>query len=213
MAGEGDTGAVLSGGFADPARASQAAFRALMAAFAEPGSVRRLRTLADPPEPLPPGVGTVILTLCDADTALWIDPAFGPLAPRWAAFQTGAPIVEARGEAAFAVAATADLRGLRTGSDTYPDRSATLILPVRFDGPALTLSGPGIDIDRTVHLDLPDDFAVRWDNNRALFPRGVDLVLVDGAAVMALPRTTRARTAVSADAGAGAVMGRTAEVG
>jgi len=36
---------------------------------------------------------------------------------------------------------------------------------------------------------LPDDFTARWANNRALFPRGVDVILVAGTDIAALPRT------------------------
>ena len=37
---------------------------------------------------------------------------------------------------------------------------------------------------------LPDDFAAAWSANRALYPRGVDLILCAGASLAALPRTT-----------------------
>jgi alpha-D-ribose 1-methylphosphonate 5-triphosphate synthase subunit PhnH len=38
---------------------------------------------------------------------------------------------------------------------------------------------------------LPHDFAARWAANRALFPRGVDLVLCADDTLVALPRTTQ----------------------
>jgi alpha-D-ribose 1-methylphosphonate 5-triphosphate synthase subunit PhnH len=37
---------------------------------------------------------------------------------------------------------------------------------------------------------LPSDFEARLAGNRALFPRGVDLLLVAGHELAALPRTT-----------------------
>jgi alpha-D-ribose 1-methylphosphonate 5-triphosphate synthase subunit PhnH len=38
---------------------------------------------------------------------------------------------------------------------------------------------------------LPPDFAAQWSANRALFPRGIDLLLVSGADIVGLPRTGR----------------------
>ena len=182
--------AILHGAFADPPRASQSTFRTLMAALAEPGTRHPLTALAEPPAPLPPGAGTVLLTLADADTPVHIAPAFGDLARRWAAFHTGAPLADACATALFAILPAPDFEGFPIGTDTYPDRSATLIVPVRFEGPAFTLTGPGIETQRTLRADLGADFAARWAQNRALFPRGVDLILVDGAHVVGLPRTT-----------------------
>jgi len=41
---------------------------------------------------------------------------------------------------------------------------------------------------------LPSDFVDRLQANRELFPRGIDLVLVAGEQVAALPRSTRVAT-------------------
>ena len=52
--------------------------------------------------------------------------------------------------------------------------------------------GPGID--GTATLAVPwaaDGFIDAWERNAGLFPRGVDLLLVDAGSVAALPRTTR----------------------
>ena len=38
---------------------------------------------------------------------------------------------------------------------------------------------------------LPDAFLRIWSDNRALFPRGVDLVLTAGRQFLCLPRTTK----------------------
>lgn len=38
---------------------------------------------------------------------------------------------------------------------------------------------------------LPQDFAAQWRENGALFPLGIDLLLVADGKVAALPRTTR----------------------
>ena len=49
---------------------------------------------------------------------------------------------------------------------------------------------PGIRTSREFAASpLPADFAVRMKENRALFPRGVDLVLIAGNDIAALPRS------------------------
>ena len=58
-------------------------------------------------------------------------------------------------------------------------------------GPLLTLTGPGIDGSETIApVGLPEGFVAARADNRALFPRGVDVVLVSGRDLLALPRTT-----------------------
>jgi len=80
------------------------------------------------------------------------------------------------------------------GSLEYPDRSTTLVIQVAsFDQDnELVLSGPGIA--GTIGFSarpLPGDFRARLIGNRALFPRGVDLIVLSEDAVAALPRSIR----------------------
>src|SRR6516164_7143922 len=78
------------------------------------------------------------------------------------------------------------------GTPQYPDRSATLVLQVEGfgTGQRLLLSGPGIaDVQSFSAQRLPPDFQARIAANRALFPRGVDVILVSPNAVAALPRS------------------------
>jgi alpha-D-ribose 1-methylphosphonate 5-triphosphate synthase subunit PhnH len=80
------------------------------------------------------------------------------------------------------------------GSSSYPDRSATLILPVAAlrGGAPLVLRGPGIETEALLApAGLPAGFLDAMAANRAAFPLGFDLVLVCGGDVAALPRTTR----------------------
>ena len=80
------------------------------------------------------------------------------------------------------------------GSNEYPDRAATLILQVESltQGPAFELRGPGIDGSAVLRATLqPADLFERLAINAALFPRGIDVVLVADDAVVAIPRTTR----------------------
>lgn len=188
---------VLEAGFADPVFESQSAFRALMRAMARPGLIEPLSGPADAPSPLSPTAAAIALTLADGDTPVWLDP---PLAESealkpWLAFHAGAPVADAPSEAAFAfVAAPLSLPPLDSfalGCDSYPDRSTTVVLQVDGfgdDGPPLT--GPGIlGSLRVSATPLPADFWDRMRRNRALFPRGVDVLLAGPDSVVALPRS------------------------
>jgi alpha-D-ribose 1-methylphosphonate 5-triphosphate synthase subunit PhnH len=58
------------------------------------------------------------------------------------------------------------------------------------DNGGLWLSGPGIRGGRALSASpLPADFAARMRANRALFPRGLDIILASATMVAALPRS------------------------
>jgi alpha-D-ribose 1-methylphosphonate 5-triphosphate synthase subunit PhnH len=87
------------------------------------------------------------------------------------------------------------LEEFAAGTQEYPDRSTTLILQVDAigEGEEFVLSGPGIiGTTKFKANGLPPAFRQWWRTNGALFPRGVDLLLVspDGR-VVGLPRTAR----------------------
>jgi len=190
----------LGGGLADPVLAGQSAFRAIMRAMAEPGTVQAINDRPEPPTGLGRTMAAVATTLCDADTPIWLD---GPLARnahvvKWLAFHTGAPVIDRPDAAMFAfasdTAALPPLNRFAQGSDAYPDRSTTLILAVSDlgAGPAWSLTGPGIETSRRFRFTpVPDRFSEQWAANRAQFPRGVDLILAGSEAVACLPRSTR----------------------
>ncbi len=188
----------LEGGFDEPVLGAQTAFRAIMDALANPGQAQDLPPLAIA-NGLPPELAAVALTLCDHDTGLWLDPSLAANAAvtAWLTFQTAAPFTTDTASAQFALAASADalppLDSFALGTDEYPDRSTTIALavPSLAGGPSLTLRGPGIkDTIAIAPAGLPHDFVVQWTANRALFPRGVDLLLVAAGQVIGLPRTT-----------------------
>jgi alpha-D-ribose 1-methylphosphonate 5-triphosphate synthase subunit PhnH len=63
------------------------------------------------------------------------------------------------------------------------------------EGDGFRLSGPGIEGSRMLSASpLPPDFADRMAENRALFPRGVDIVLTCGRLLAALPRSVHLST-------------------
>lgn len=179
----------LAGGFADPARDSARAFRAAMTAMARPGQIVTLTGATAPG--VSPAAATLLLTLCDPDTPIWLAPSHDrPDLRAWLAFNTGAPI-SAPEACRFALGDWDGLLPLDRfpqGTAEYPDRSATLIVEMdalRSEGAAL--SGPGIrDVSR---LNLPD--AAILAGNAARFPLGLDFFFVAGTQAAALPRSTR----------------------
>ena len=181
----------LSGGFAVPPLDSARAFRAAMEAMARPGTIREVDG-AQPPAPLSPAAGALILALCDPSTPLHLaGPCDTPAVRAWIAFHSGAPIVAAQ-EASFAVGPWASLIPLDRfplGAPDYPDRSATLIVEVPHLAPGGTrLTGPGIRDEARLSLPDPVD---PLRHNAARFPLGLDLFLTCGSRLAAVPRSTR----------------------
>lgn len=193
----------LQGGFADPVFESQSVFRGVLAALSRPGRAVACVASVTAPAPLMPAVAAVVATLADNTSPVWLDAALSEgAAPAWVGFHTGAPIVPDPEAAAFALIgdplAMPDLSTFALGTAEYPDRSATLIVQVESleGGGRLVLKGPGIE-DRA-HVaphPLPAGFVARMRANRALFPRGVDLILVAGDRILGLPRSTRVEAA------------------
>lgn len=179
----------LQGGFADaPVEAAQA-FRAVMNAMARPGRIEPL-AIAGPPKPMSPAAGTVILTLCDPETPVYLGGGHDiPAIREWITFHTGAPI-GAADQATFAVGEWPSLQPLdrfAIGTSEYPDRSATLIVETEILRPeGARLTGPGIKVASL--LSLPD--LAPFQQNAALFPLGLDFFFTAGDCVAALPRTT-----------------------
>ncbi len=182
-------------GFADPVAQSQSAFRALLDATARPGTLVALPPPDGAAEGLSVAQAAIALALLDGDTPVWLAP--GCAAARgWIAFHTGAPATPDPKRARFAfcgrIDETPDPGFFDLGSDAYPDRSTTLV--VETPGLAATggfvLSGPGIAGTARAHLPLSDRFLTARAGLSELFPRGLDILLTDGARAMALPRTT-----------------------
>ena len=186
-------------GLVDPVLGAQSCFRSVLEATAHPGRIVQLPSPLAVPPPVPLGVGAalVALTLCDLDTAVWLDTSLSP-AGHYLGFHCGAPLVTSPGEARFAfiadAAALPPLESFALGTDEYPERSATLVIevPGLADSGGVTLRGPGIRGETQLRVDaLPATF---WQERAALgelFPRGLDLLFVSGARLMAVPRSTQ----------------------
>jgi alpha-D-ribose 1-methylphosphonate 5-triphosphate synthase subunit PhnH len=194
------TVAELPAGFVDKVLSAQATFRSVMDAMARPGSVQRIAAAAGAPAAMMRGTAAIALTLFDHDTPLWLDPRMCESSDvaKWLKFHTGAPVVADSSICSFALIGEARalpaLDRFAFGTSEYPDRSTTLILQVESltQGPALELRGPGIDGTAVLPAAIqPPDLFERLAINAALFPRGIDVVLVADDAIVAIPRTTR----------------------
>jgi alpha-D-ribose 1-methylphosphonate 5-triphosphate synthase subunit PhnH len=194
---------MLAPAFTDPVLASQAAFRSVMDAMARPGMILATDGLMQAPKPLGIAAAAVALTLLDYETPVWLDPALAqaPDVAGWLRFHTGATLTDDPQRAAFAFIADPprmpEFGAFAQGSMEYPDCAATLVLQVeRLSGDeGLCLSGPGIKGSRALSASpLPSDFAARLRANRALFPRGIDIILAAGTKLAALPRSVHVAT-------------------
>lgn len=160
-----------------------ASFQALMWAMARPG------TPHDLPEP---GLAGVVETLIDLECT--VHAADAALRARIAA--TGATLTDTLAQADHVFlpsleGALHELADLRCGSDLYPDDGATLVVAApHHGGDRLRLSGPGIEGSTHAAPSVPRDFWALRDG-LCVYPRGFELLLVDGAAVIAVPRSTR----------------------
>ena len=165
-------------------------YRAVLAAHAFPGEVVDCRAWLGG---RPAAVGILAALADGAVTLAEIDDILDPRERSLVGAETATV-----GEAAFVVASGAnapadDLR-LARGEIIAPERGATLILVCVAvgEGPLrLSMSGPGIDGSARLAVAGLDP---RWIDLRTAHnrrpPLGIDLVLCDGARVVALPRTT-----------------------
>jgi len=186
-------------GFRDPPIQTAYAYRAVLDAMARPGTVKTLEPRVTAPPPLLDSAAAICLMLCDYATPLWLAPRIGThQVEDYLRFHAGAPIVEDIGAASFLLCEAGDaemvLSLAGTGSDEYPDRSATLIAQVTgFAGELeVGLSGPGIAGGRRFAPEgMTREFWRAMQRNHALFPQGVDVLFAAPDYVAACPRSTR----------------------
>jgi alpha-D-ribose 1-methylphosphonate 5-triphosphate synthase subunit PhnH len=191
--------AELPAGFADKVLSAQSTFRSVMDAMARPGTVQQVIASVGTPGPMMRGTAAIALTLFDHDTPIWLDAKMSETSEvaKWLKFHSGAPVLDDPSVCHFALigngSALPDLSRFSFGTNEYPDRSTTLILQVDSlkHGSAFELRGPGIDGTALLRAMIePVDLFERLAINETLFPRGIDVVLVSGEAIVAIPRTT-----------------------
>jgi alpha-D-ribose 1-methylphosphonate 5-triphosphate synthase subunit PhnH len=192
--------AELPAGFADKVLSAQSTFRSVMDAMARPGSVQRVIASVGAPASVMRGTAAIALTLFDHDTPIWLDSGMSETSEvaKWLKFHSGALVLEDPSICSFALvgngSALPDLSRFSFGTNEYPDRSTTLILQVGSlkHGNAYELRGPGTDGTAMLRAMIePKDLFDRLAINEQLFPRGIDVILVSGESIVAIPRTTR----------------------
>lgn len=213
-------------GFADPVHDAQTCFRAVLDGMSRPGKAVTLANVppvanlnANMPRSCLGGMVAIALTLCDADTPVWLDAFLDtPALRRHLRFHCGCSITSGPERASFALIGDPEtmphLERFFPGDPAYPDRAATLVMAADFStaGPGRSLSGPGIP--RGLHpqgalfgpAGLPAWFWEERAASHAGYPLGVDIIFVDAspsdndpARIAALPRSTAAVPADRAD--------------
>ena len=189
----------LTPGFAEPEADAQGLFRAVLDAMSHPGKRLAPRLDLAPPAPLLPLAGATALTLCDAETPIWLDPAFAP-AMDWLRFHCGAPIVAEAERAAFAFLQGATLPDaldrFPAGTALSPEDGATLVIAVDgfAGGSRYILTGPGIEGEAALTVaGLAPRFLDHRQMQAGRFPMGHDAILVAPDGLACLPRTTQMR--------------------
>jgi len=191
-------------GLSDPVHDSQRVFRAVLDAMAHPGRVVAIENLNEVPAPLHKATAAICQSLVDFETPLWVDGTFAASdqAIHHVRFHCGCPVASTPQDACTAL--LSGTQGLTTfehfniGTNEHPDLSTTVIMQV--DGlsddaegnDGMRLTGPGIESENRLAIAGAD--AAFWNAvkaNAALFPRGIDLILVADAAIACLPRTTQ----------------------
>ena len=187
----------LETAFTLPVQDAQHSFRRLLKAMSEPGVIVALHQLKHGWQPLNVATTSVLLTLADNDTPVWLSNALhNDIVSQSLRFHTNAPLVEQPQQATFAVSSdtisSEQLNALCEGSDVAPETSATLIVQVSSlsGGRMLRLTGAGIAEERMIAPQLPNCILHELTERPHPFPLGVDLILTCGERLLAIPRTT-----------------------
>ncbi|MFI8318401.1 phosphonate C-P lyase system protein PhnH [Kosakonia cowanii] len=186
----------LQPAFASAVHDVQHAFRRLLKAMSEPGVIVALPQLKHSWPPLNAATTSVLLTLANSDTPLWIASALdNDLLRQNLRFHTQAPLLETPQQSLFAIADSTlnhqQLSALPVGQPLNAESSATLILqlPALSGGRMLRLTGPGIQEERMIAPLLPECITDELTDRPHSFPSGIDVILTCGERMLAIPRT------------------------
>ena len=190
-------------GFENSEIGSAIVFRKVVEAMSGPGSIHTPRIALNPPVGLNAMTCAMVLTLCDMDTPLWIQPCrHRESIRRYVSFHTGSPIASDVQEATHVIVRSPVcenvLENLAIGTEAYPDRSATVLMMVdEFQGRKLiSLKGPGIDGSARLAVIPVNGMFWEWRKRmEGLFPLGVDILFGSEYSLSRLPRSTVISTA------------------
>ncbi|HCK2262024.1 TPA: phosphonate C-P lyase system protein PhnH [Escherichia coli] len=184
----------LETAFMLPVQDAQHSFRRLLKAMSEPGVIVALHQLKRGWQPLNIATTSVLLTLADNDTPVWLStPLNNDIVNQSLRFHTNAPLVSQPEQATFAVTDEAisseQLNALSTGTAVAPEAGATLILQVASlsGGRMLRLTGAGIAEERMIAPQLPECILHELTERPHPFPLGIDLILTCGERLLAIP--------------------------
>ncbi len=198
------TNPTLQAGFSNPVSHAQQCFRHLLKLMSEPGLIHSFDALEAGLGDIDSSAFSVLLTLVDNETQLWLAPSFRQdMIKKNLSFHCGCPITEASKDADFLLATGNELipEQCSVGTVVRPDTAATVIIQVndisneeRAGANPLVLSGPGIPDQRALFVAGLDRTWLEWLQVRhEHFPLGMDLVLCAGDKVCALPRSVRVK--------------------
>ena len=180
-----------------PLDADRMARIAARQAMSEPGVIVALHQLKRGWQPLNIATTSVLLTLADNDTPVWLSaPLSNDIVSQSLRFHTNTPLVSQPEQATFAVTDEAisseQLNALSSGTAVAPEAGATLILQVASlsGGRMLRLTGAGIAEERMIAPQLPECILHELTERPHPFPLGIDLILTCGERLLAIPRTT-----------------------
>jgi len=182
-------------------------YRTLLQCTARPGTIGQLDdVLLDVPSQLNRATALIALALFSGDSAYYLSENEATVA-NFIQREAASKPVSAEHADFLILTDVNQIEGLQkasTGSLSYPDLGATVVLQVKAISPAplanslrLTLTGPGIESETVVFvLGASEVFFATLQDRNAEFPLGVDVFLTcdslsAGPCVMALARTTR----------------------
>jgi alpha-D-ribose 1-methylphosphonate 5-triphosphate synthase subunit PhnH len=172
-------------------------FRVLLEAMAHPARVCHLETELQPIGNVHAATLATLLTLVDADTPVCLVGSAGSELPNYLRFHCGCPIAYDAKDAQFGLitdqALVSRAFDFASGSDEYPETSATVIVQVKslYAGPSQTISGPGVKSTATLAPAVDDGFWEAWHANTQLYPCGIDVIFTCESQIVALPRSSR----------------------
>ena len=170
-----------------------------MNAMARPGQVERLPVIEGEVGLVLPTSMTVLLSLCDHLTTVFLAPSLtSPEVVKALRFHTGSSVNEIPKHADFAVIPISEAHlGLdqwQTGTHEYPDRSTTLIVQASSfaDGPLQSFEGPGIQSACPVQISgINSGFWAKRAEINAGYALGLDLLFAKTDEIIGCPRSTR----------------------